>query len=315
MYLGLDIGNKTIKAVLLSSGAELMDWVCLENLGIISTLQDVLSRLKNRNPEAKIVSCGLCGAGRHFVSKLLGVNFFRTEIMSFYRGCLNYFEENPQAARYKSFIAGECGGEDAKIMIIERGLIKDFAMNDLCGAGLGINLENVAYRMGIKIEEFGDIALKSQRPLNVSSKCGVFCVSSCVSLLNQGASIENILSGVARSLVRNFLGLYKGGFYDWPFIFAGGVALNKAVCFYLQEELNKKIIVPHNPLILSAKGIALLAKDDSTDKGFDIEEFLRKTFKTDAFSCMGCENNCQITALRENGEVIAYFGSKCGRYK
>ena len=208
----------------------------------------------------------------------------------------------------------DIGGEDCKILKIEKGLIEDFVMNNLCSANLGVYLENVAHRLGIRTEDFGKLALKSNNPLTISSKCGVFGISSCVSLLNQGAKIEDILSGVARSLVRNYLSMYRKKLLP-PFVFAGGVALNQAVSYWLRKELNCEVLIPENPLTLSAIGVAILAMGSHGLKRFSLDEFLSKDLDTKVFNCEACENNCQITQLMQDGKPISNFGSKCGKWQ
>lgn len=301
VYLGIDCGNRSLKAAVLSKDRELIDWVYLENLGIIKTLREAIIKLNLK--DSKIRGVGICGIGKEFASHLLNSNIIKTEIISIYKGCLEFLKKG-------SFTVFDIGGEDCKILTIEKGLIKDFVMNNLCASNLGVYLENVAGRLGIKIEEFGKIALRSNSSLSVSSKCAVLGISSCVSLLNQGAKIEDILSGVARSLVRNFLSMYRRKLNP-PFIFTGGVALNQAICYWLERELKYEIIIPENPLIVSATGAALLALESSPQREFLLEKFLDSNPDTQIFNCLDCQNNCQIIQLIENKIVLANFGSSC----
>ncbi len=56
----------------------------------------------------------------------------------------------------------EIGGQDSKIIIIRDGVAVDFAMNTVCAAGTGSFLDMQATRLDIPIENFGDLALKSE---------------------------------------------------------------------------------------------------------------------------------------------------------
>jgi len=304
-YLGIDCGNKSLKAVLLSQEKELINWVYLDNLGIIKALREAFVRLNHK--DLKITGIGVCGTGREFISRLLDADIVKTEITSSYKGCREFLKRD-------SFTVFDIGGEDCKILVAEKGRIRDFVMNQACSANLGVYLEGVAHRLGVSIEDFGNLALKSENPLSISSRCGVLGISSCVSFLNQGAKIEDILSGVARSVARNFLSIYRKKITP-PLIFTGGVALNQAVCYWLEKELQDKITIPQNPLIVSATGIAILTLENGPQREFFLGEFLERKIDTQVFSCTDCENNCRINQLVENKIVKANFGSRCGRHK
>ena len=57
-------------------------------------------------------------------------------------------------------------------------------INNICGGGTGSVIDAIASRMGIKIEDVGDIALQYKQRLDFPGKCGVFTQSSVVSRLN-----------------------------------------------------------------------------------------------------------------------------------
>lgn len=44
----------------------------------------------------------------------------------------------------------DIGGQDTKIIILENGMVKDFAMNDKCSAGTGRFLEVMANTMALR---------------------------------------------------------------------------------------------------------------------------------------------------------------------
>ena len=46
---------------------------------------------------------------------------------------------------------------------IRNGVVVDYAMNTLCAAGTGAFLSSQAKRLGVQIEDLGDIALKSKK--------------------------------------------------------------------------------------------------------------------------------------------------------
>ncbi|XOB41521.1 MAG: BadF/BadG/BcrA/BcrD ATPase family protein [Candidatus Nealsonbacteria bacterium] len=185
-----------------------------------------------------------------------------------------------------------------------------------CSGGCGAYLENVSFRLGIPIEKFGNLALKAKSTATISAKCAVFGTTSCVHKLNAGVAKENILSGVAKSLVRNYLALVaKGKDIKPPYIFQGGVALNKAVVKALEEELSHKVIVPKHAPIIGAIGAAILAQEanptKSLFKGFNLANF---QYTTASFTCHKCSNRCEVINIIRDGKKIASLGSRCGRY-
>ena len=38
------------------------------------------------------------------------------------------------------------------------------------------------------------------------------------------------------------------------------------------------------------------------------------TFKTHGFECSDCSNACEIVEIKKNGETIARWGSRCGKW-
>lgn len=46
-------------------------------------------------------------------------------------------------------------------------------MNTVCAAGTGSFLDHQAQRLGIKIEEFGEIALTAKRDVRIAGRCTV----------------------------------------------------------------------------------------------------------------------------------------------
>jgi activator of 2-hydroxyglutaryl-CoA dehydratase len=66
-------------------------------------------------------------------------------------------------------------------------------------------MENIADRLDVSIEEFADLALESRNELNLPGKCGIFLSSAVVSRKNMGYSKSDILMGVCRAMIRNYL--------------------------------------------------------------------------------------------------------------
>ncbi len=299
--IAIDSGNGTMKIVVMND--KLIDSVYLPNNGVIETLKQALVKIKK---DVKIIGCGITGASRRLLSHLIGADTIKTEILAHSIGILHYFPN----ARF----AIDLGKEDSKLMEFKDGVLTDFKFNSICSAGCGSYLDNIAYRFGIDINDFADIALMSKRPANVSSKCAVLGTSAALSKLHSGVNKNDILMGVAYGLARNYLSiLAKGKKIEEPVVFVGGVSKNKAVVKAFSDILKCKITTHPFGHLTGAIGMAILARKRvkyTKFKGFEISEH---NFETLIRIGNGCSNMCEITDVYENNKKIGSIGNKCGR--
>ena len=302
-YLGIDCGSVGVKLVLINEDKEVTDVKYLRNHGIIETVKQGLEEIAG---DYEIKGVGATGSGRNFVGMLIGADIIKTEILAHTIGTLNYYPE------VRTIL--DIGGEDCKIMSVKNGVLENFIMNSICGAGTGSVIDSVASRIGVKIEDVGDIALKYKQKLDFPGKCGVFTQSSVVSRLNSGADKSDILMGVIRALVNNYLILGKGINLQPPFVYQGMTSQNKAIVKSLEEQLKNKITVPKYSPYMGAIGIALIAKKailpKSKFKGFYLED---KNYTTKNIIAKGCENHCELTLLYENNKFIGTIGNRCDK--
>ena len=304
-YLGADIGSVSIKFALLE-GDKLVGKVYLKNQGLIPTIQAALKQL----PNVPISAVGVTGSGSEFVSRLVGGDFVDSEVIAHLVACLKQY---PDARTIM-----DVGGEDSKLMLVNDGVLTDFQMNSSCGAGSGAMLETIAGRLGYKIEDVGRIALESTERLSLPSKCGIFLQSEVVSQLNKGQAMSDILMAVARAMVANYLMLAKGKKLLEPIIFQGAVAKNQAVARAFEEALGCPVIIPEHPELAGATGIALLAEEnmDGRKSSFRGDAILAPEYRIEVKQCPDpCPNECELTFLLYQGNALAVFGSKCGRWE
>lgn len=302
-YIGLDVGSVSVKLARIDEDEKLIDSVYLRNCGLIETVQKGLERICD---DSDVAGVGVTGSGRKFVGMFVGADLVKTEILAHTVGTLHYYPE------VRTLM--DIGGEDSKLMTLNNGVLENFQLNSICSAGTGSFLESIAGRMGIRIEDVGDIALASRQRLDFPSKCGVFTQSAVVSKKNAGASKEDILMGVCRSLVSNYLTMAKGVRLQPPFVFQGATAKNKAIVTAFEEELGHEVIVPMYCDVMGAIGIAIMvrrAEPSVTNfKGYSLFE---KNYRTKTRIADGCENHCELTMLFENDEYIGCIGNKCGK--
>jgi len=214
----------------------------------------------------------------------------------------------------------EIGGQDSKIIILRNGAVYDFAMNTVCAAGTGSFLDRQAARLGVPIEEFGQLALKSASPVRIAGRCAVFAETDMIHKQQSGHPMEDIVNGLCEALVRNYLNnLAKGKEIKEPVVFQGGVAANKGIAAAFEKALGIKIIIPEAYDVMGAYGAALLARqarlsDKSFRSRFSGFDAVKRVFSTKNMECNGCANCCEVVQLFSDGAVVARWGDRCGKW-
>ena len=161
----------------------------------------------------------------------------------------------------------EIGGQDSKIILIEEGIVKDYAMNTLCAAGTGAFLSSQAKRLGIEVEEMGGLAMQSHAPSKIAARCTVFAESEVISQLSNGARREDVIRGVHNSVISRAMALLYRTHMEPAFVFTGGVAQNSGVVDSLRRELRQEVLVSPQAQLTGAIGAALLAQEKADQKG------------------------------------------------
>ncbi len=158
-------------------------------------------------------------------------------------------------------IAIDIGGQDAKVLKIKDGKLVDFIMNDKCAAGTGRFLDIICQALGLKIEDLGEISMKSANPISITNVCTIFAQQEIINLLSTGVKIEDIISGLHYSIASRITGMMQRFKIEPDVVFTGGVALNTGISNALTRILGFPVLIPGNPLISGALGAALLGKD------------------------------------------------------
>ena len=100
----------------------------------------------------------------------------------------------------------EIGGQDSKYIRIDDGIVTDFTMNEACAAGTGSFLEEQAEKLDISIiGEFADKAFASKKPLRLGERCTVYMEQDVSAYMKRGAEKDDIIAGLAYSVVQNYL--------------------------------------------------------------------------------------------------------------
>jgi (R)-2-hydroxyacyl-CoA dehydratese activating ATPase len=246
MYLGIDIGSRFIKQVVLDDSG-------IKDIEVVETgynpHERALSLVKKHNAK-KIVATGY---GRHFARD----DFASAVITEIKAHAIGAHDRFPGC---RTIV--DIGGQDSKVISVgEDGRVVDFQMNDRCAAGTGKFLEIMAKTLGYSLSDFGVWAMKAEKPVKVNSMCTVFAESEVISLLAKKENAENIGLGLHLSIVERISSmLYRIGVND-EVVLTGGVGRNIAIKQLLSEKLGRAVHVPESPEIMGALGAALEARN------------------------------------------------------
>lgn len=305
-YLGIDIGSISTKAVVIDADNKILAseylWTEGDPMGAVKRLLKALEKQINRK-KYKIVAVGTTGSARKLIGVMTNASVVKNEITAHAIGTTTLHPD--------VHTIFEIGGQDSKIIIIENGYVTDYAMNTLCAAGTGSFLSSQAARLGVSVEDFGEIALKSKNPTNIAARCTVFAESDLVHKAQIGHSKQDIIAGLCKAVVTNYLNnVGKGKKIASPIVFQGGVSKNVGVKKAFEEAVGQEVIVDPNGHLMGAFGVAILAKKSGVEHefSFDIADI---EFKTTGFECPKCANHCEIICVYKEGKLIDSWGNKC----
>ncbi|HOW30086.1 MAG TPA: acyl-CoA dehydratase activase, partial [Bacteroidales bacterium] len=315
VYLGLDIGSLSTNVVLIDEQHHVIARRYLPTAGKpLEAIQKGMTEIYDEVGDAvEVIGAGTTGSGRYLTGDFIGADTIQNEITAQATAAIDY---DPTVDTIF-----EIGGQDSKYISIENGVVVDFEMNKVCAAGTGSFLEEQAEKLDISIvEEFGSMALKAERPVKLGDRCTVFMESDLNSSMQKGAKKDSLISGLAYSIVYNYLQkvVAERKIGDRIF-FQGGVTNNKAVVAAFEQVLGKKIIIPPHFDVTGAIGAAILAQRhmagsrNTRFKGFG----MRNTqYAISRFTCQGCANHCEIRRVKIEGEKKSlYYGGRCEKYE
>ena len=306
-YIGIDIGSISTKAVVIDEKNKIISSLYIWTSGNpVEAVKKLIRKLKPTIPKDYVIKgIGTTGSARKLIGLLTDASVVKNEITAHAIGTLSLYPN------VKTIL--EIGGQDSKIILIDNKIITDYSMNTLCAAGTGSFLSSQAKRLDIDINDFGDLALSSTNPVKIAARCTVFAESDLIHKAQVGYDKKDIVAGLCKSIVINYLNnVGKGKKIQSPIVFQGGVSKNKGVVKYFKEILSSDIIVDENSHLMGALGVAILSKSKETDKVFNLD-ICDIPFETKGEECNRCSNNCEILKIYKDSNLIDAWGNKCGR--
>ncbi|MDD7363004.1 MAG: acyl-CoA dehydratase activase [Peptoniphilus sp.] len=248
-YIGIDIGSTAAKVW--AFGDKQVQFVQPTGWSSVETSRDIKKRLLSEgidieDDDVRVVATGYGRVAVDFA------DFVITEITCHGRGARELAGDDVGVI--------DVGGQDTKVILVERGMVKDFQMNDKCSAGTGKFLEVMANRLAVDMPSLFELA-KIGEKISISSLCTVFAESEIISYIGEGRPREDIAAGVVDSVANKVVGLT--GRIDFPetVILTGGLSHVPYFADVLSEKLDRHVINHRHGQYAGAIGAACLAKE------------------------------------------------------
>lgn len=257
--IGIDIGSRYTKLVVWNRDKQEVSFYGIVPSGLepLLTAEKLLQKVNAEFVEESesVEKIRVCSTG--YGRKLTGTPYL-SEISCHAKAVSTIIAE--------SKLIIDIGGQDSKVIRIDdNGKVVDFWMNDKCAAGTGSFLERIADLCKVKIDEIGDLALRSQEELNISSTCVVFAESEIISLINKNKRIEDILMAIHRAVVNRINNMLPdtSKTVAGKIVLTGGAANNKAIALLLERTNDFKLVIPPIPSLTGAIGAAIFAAEQT----------------------------------------------------
>lgn len=321
--VGLDVGSTTTKAVLLRVDDDrILASIYLRTRGdpvgaARQCYAALIDQLGQAADQVTITGLGVTGSGRQIAGLHAMTDGIINEIIAHATGAL-YFDADVDTIF-------EIGGQDAKYTSLTNGVASDYAMNEACSAGTGSFLEEAAWEtLAVKTEDIADIAMVGAAPPNFNDQCAAFISSDIKNASSEGIGREDIVAGLVYSICMNYNNRVRGYRPAGKKIFMqGGVCYNRAVPMAMAALTGKPIIVPPDPGLIGAFGVALEVKRRiflrlMESSRFNLEELRDREIEYGTpFICKGdkeaCDRKCEVARIRINGSTWP-FGGACNRW-
>ena len=249
MYqVGIDIGSSAAKVAVIENH-QVMKTLLLDtgfsSRKIADTIYSMLEEEGITKENSRYVATGYGRISVPYADKVV------TEITCHGKGAQFLFEEDGTVI--------DIGGQDTKGIVLKKGRVMKFIMNDKCSAGTGKFIEVMTNRLGLTQDELSELA-RQGNPITISSMCTVFAESEVISLIGKGTPREDIAYGVIESVVTKVVQLISQVPGEQYFL-TGGLCEDSYVIERLSKALNAPVSSKPLARYAGAIGAAILAEE------------------------------------------------------
>ena len=318
-FLGIDAGSTTSKLVLIDDQSNLLYSSYKNNEGKpLQTVIGMLKELYSVLPKKAVIRyAGSTGYGEKLIATALNLEIGEIETIAHYTAAKKFM---PNAT---SIV--DIGGQDMKYIKIKNGAIDNIMLNEACSSGCGSFIETFAKSLKLTVEEFVEEAIKSNRPVDLGSRCTVFMNSKIKQAQKEGYKVGDISAGLSYSVIKNaiqkVMKIRDVQTLGDAIVVQGGTFYNDAVLRAFELIVGKDVIRPDIAGLMGAYGIAVLAKEEfdmNNDKKYVSR--ITKNAELDNLQvtiihtrCHGCENNCLLTVNEFSSGKRFISGNRCER--
>ena len=318
--LGLDVGSTTTKGVIMRLRDKAIlaaDYLRTDGDPVGASRNVYRSLAEQITVPIEIIGLGVTGSGRQIAGLHALTDGVINEIIAHAAAAVHFDPEVDTIF--------EIGGQDAKYTYITNGVPSDYAMNEACSAGTGSFLEESAKEsLGLKVTDIGKSAYMGTNPPNFNDQCAAFIGSDIKTAAQEGIPVTDIVGGLVYSICMNYSNRVKGNRPVGKKVFMqGGVCYNEAIPAAMAALTGKEIVVPPEPGLMGAFGVALeverrIERGLMKEQSFDLNRLAGRevTYKK-SFVCGGgkekCDRRCEVARIEIEGETYP-FGGACNRY-
>lgn len=250
---GLDIGASLSKAVIMRD-KEILSYSIKPISGNFSNaasyvFEEALEKCGLSYEDIQII--GATGLGASFIKHPFVKN---TEVACQSRGT-HYLLPSAR-------IVIEVGDQASRVIkVTEQGKVADCVVNDRCATGSGRILQIISKVLQVNVADMGKLSLKSTNPVFFSTGCSVFAETEAISRIAEGAKVEDIVSGLHYAIAIKIHSMIEKIKMDGDCAITGGGGKDAGLIRMIEKTINKKLLLPDEPLITGAVGAALKATD------------------------------------------------------
>jgi predicted CoA-substrate-specific enzyme activase len=251
--LGLDIGSASSKGIIFGDRSPMGSFECPSGgdfrLTAEKMKEELLSKIgKTASDISRTVATG-------YGSKLVTfADEVKADIVCHAKGVSSLF---PSVRTVM-----DVGDLYTKILRIDgNGSVHNFLLSGKCAGGSGRILQVMAKVLQVKVEEIGELSLKSKKRIEFNTGCAVFAESEAISRLSQEVTKEDLLAGIHRALAAQINSLAERIGVEQDVAMVGGGARDVGLIQALKEIRGHDILVPPNPHMTAALGAAIIAME------------------------------------------------------
>jgi len=252
---GCDVGSLTSKAVIMKDGKIIQSLIIKSKARPWESADEVMNMLLTR-----------AGLTMKDIKSCVGTGYGRDKI-SFIDEAVSEIACHGKGARWlvpsvRTVI--DIGGQDCKALRLDdKGNMVKFITNDKCASGTGRFLEVMAKVLNLKLDEMGEMSVRSRQPVTFASACTVWAQADVIQHLNDKVPVEDIAAGVNAAMASRMATLANNIGVERDVCMTGGVAKNDGVVSALEKLLGVRIkrIRRADPQLAGALGAALIAGD------------------------------------------------------